>query len=99
MNCIFQTYEHILGNIFTFPSYISQEAKTFITKLLNPYPLDRGDLENTDKEGIFAHKFLQQTSKKLPLIKTLPNQGFFYASIFLQTLNLSKLKYNYKIYE
>lgn len=59
-----QTYERILGNIYTFPNYISQESKAFITKLLHPDPLQRGDLENSTTDCILGQKFLKQTLKK-----------------------------------
>ena len=69
----FQTYERILGNVYAFPNNISEEAKTFITKLLHPDPQDRGDLEKTN-DSIFCHKFLKRTLQKLPTINQMAQQ-------------------------
>ena len=63
--CCFQTYEHILGNVYEVPAEISENAKDFIGKLLHPDPQERGDLEPTSTDSIFNHKFL----------KTYPKQG------------------------
>ena len=62
----FQTYEHILGNIYTVPEEISENAKEFISKLLHPDPQERGDLEPTSIDSIFSHKFLKTCPKQLP---------------------------------
>ena len=71
---MFQTYERILGNVYAFPNNISEEAKTFITKLLHPDPIDRGSLEETSTDSIFCQQFLKQTLQKLPTTNQMTQQ-------------------------
>ena len=100
----FQTYEHILGNVYIVPEEISENAKEFIGKLLHPDPQERGDLEPTSINSIFSHKFLKTSPKQLPESKKKDIQEWknwfiskkkfamkqqFYAYIFFTITHLS----------
>jgi len=81
-----QTYERILGNIYTFPNNISEEAQTFIRKLLHPDPHDRGNLDGASTDSIFSQKFLKQTTSQQPTINQIAQQKFHF--FLLQTADM-----------